>query len=58
MPDMLVRVCLCFLMIGLLRGCVISTGIHVEKDWSTDVGFANPDLNTKFKVEASKSFGD
>ena len=55
---MLARVCLCFLMVGLLRGCVISTGIHVEKDWSTDVGFANPDLNTKFKVEASKSFGD
>jgi len=43
-------------MIAMMRGCTVSTGIHVEKDWNTQRNFNHPDLNTKFKIEATRTF--
>lgn len=55
---MVTRMFVCVLMIGMLRGCTVTTGVHVEKDWMTDNQFSHPDLNTKFKIETSKTFGE
>jgi len=56
----LARMCIIgtVMMSVMLRGCTVTTGVHVEKDWKTGNEYTSPDLNTKFKIETSKTFGE
>jgi len=45
------------MLIAMMQGCTVTTGVYVEKDWMID-SHINPDMNTKFKIEATRTFGD
>ena len=52
----MIRVLAIFIvLVAGLHGCTVSTGVYVEKDWSTTNGHQH-DMNTKFKIETSKEF--
>ncbi len=42
--------------LSVMHGCTVTAGFHVDKAWQTDGMYTNPDHNTRFKIETSKTF--